>query len=178
MRVCAQPSPSGGVLQLRSTGMIAAPPERVWSVLKSLDDYASFMPFTVEARVVRREGEKVVFFYSRIQPPLVSARDYFIKLVDESQWNDGKGFLKVTWTVADPSGKMALADDVVHIATNSGSWLLEPRDAGKSTFLAYDILIVPGGSIPDVIANRANAMSVQSVFQAVKRRAEQLPEGR
>jgi hypothetical protein len=140
-------------------------------VLKDLDHYSSFMPYTSESKVVRRDGDKVVYFYSRIEPPLVSARDYFIKLVDESQWEGGKGFLKVTWTVAT-EGATPPATDLVHIRENEGAWLLEPREGGKKTFLSYTIHLAPGGFVPDLMSNRASGISVPRVFRAIKQRAE------
>jgi hypothetical protein len=130
------------------------------------------MPYTVEAKVLSRtENDKEVLFYSLLNTPLVSARDYMILLKDESDWQDGKGYLKVSWVAARPEqdALVPVKDDVVRVRINDGYWLLEPREDGKKTFATYYVYTAPGGSIPVFIANKGNAIAVPKVFEAIRK---------
>jgi hypothetical protein len=129
------------------------------------------MPYVVEAKVLKRaEGDKEVLLYSRLDMPLVSGRDYIIKLVDESDWKDGKGSLKVSWSAVDDQDDLApVKAGIVRIRVNDGYWILEPREGGTKTFATYYVYTSPGGSIPDWIANKANGVAVPKVFDAIKK---------
>ena len=69
-----------------------------------LSDYARYkkiMTYTEESKIIAtEEGGKVVHVYCVINAPLVSRRDYTLRIVDESRWKDGKGFLKTRWTLS------------------------------------------------------------------------------
>lgn len=160
------------VKEMKAIGLIDATPKEVWDVVRDLENYPKQMPYTAEAKVLSRtENDKDVLFYSRLNTPLVSERDYIIALKDESEWNDGKGFYKVTWTVApaDKDSLMPEKKDVVRIRINDGYWLLEPREDGKKTFATYYVYTAPGGSIPTFIINQANGMAVPKVFEAIRK---------
>jgi hypothetical protein len=159
------------VREMRAIGLIDATPQEIWKALRDLDAYTKTMPYTVEATVLKRsEGDKEILFYSCLDTPLVSKRDYIIKLLDESDWKEGKGFLKVSWTaVNDQDALKPVKDDIVRVRVNDGYWLLEPREDGKKTFTTYYIYTSPGGSIPNWIANKANGIAVPKVFAAIKK---------
>ena len=48
-------------------------------VIRDYQGYVSTMPYTKEAKIVGREGDKVVLFYSLVSVPVVSDRDYTIR---------------------------------------------------------------------------------------------------
>ena len=130
------------------------------------------MPYTAEAKVLTRsEDAKDTLFYSRLNTPMVDERDYIIALKDESDWKDGKGFYKVSWTAAPKEQDSLVPEkkDVVRVRINNGYWLLEPREEGKKTFATYYVYTVPGGAIPTFIINQANGMAVPKVFEAIKK---------
>lgn len=159
------------VREMRAIGLIDATPQEVWKVLRDLEAYTKTMPYTEEAKVLKKsEGDKETLFYSCLNTPLVSRRDYIIKLVDESDWKEGKGFLKVTWTaVNDQDALKPVKEDIVRVRVNDGYWLLEPREDGKKTFATYYVYTSPGGSIPNWIANKANGIAVPKVFSSIKK---------
>ena len=157
---------------MKAIGLIDATPKEVWDVVRDLENYPRQMPYTAEAKVLSRsEGDKDILFYSRLNTPLVDARDYIIALKDESDWKDGKGFYKVTWTCAPKENDSLVPEkpEVVRIRINDGYWLLEPREDGKKTFATYYVYTAPGGSIPMFIINKANGMAVPKVFEAIKK---------
>jgi hypothetical protein len=160
------------VKEMKAIGLIDATPKEVWDVVRDLENYPKQMPYTAEAKVLTRsEGDKDILFYSRLNTPLVSERDYIIELKDESDWKEGKGFYKVSWTCA-PAAQDTLVPEkknVVRIRINDGYWLLEPREDGKKTFATYYVYTAPGGSIPTFIINQANGMAVPKVFEAIRK---------
>jgi len=162
--------PDAEVREIKAMGLVDATPHEIWTAIRDYDNYTKTMPYTVEAKVLSKEqGDRLIYFYSRLDTPLVSSRDYIIKIVDESVWKDGKGFLKVSWTAAnDKDALVPLKKDIVRVRINDGYWLLEPRENGKKTFATYYVYTSPGGSIPNWIANKANGIAVPKVFQAIK----------
>ena len=59
----------------KAIGEISAPAEVVHAVINDMESYASFMPYTAECRVLKREGKRAVV-YQRISAPMTSDRDY------------------------------------------------------------------------------------------------------
>jgi hypothetical protein len=171
IKVYARDREGSEVREMRAIGLIDATPHEVWKVLRDLDAYTKTMPYTEEAKVLKRgEGDKEVLFYSCLNTPLVSRRDYIIKLVDDSEWKDGKGFLKVSWSaVNDQDALKPVKDDIVRVRVNDGYWQLEGREDGKKTFATYYVYTSPGGSIPNWIANKANGIAVPKVFESIKK---------
>jgi hypothetical protein len=172
MKVYRRQVEGSDVREMKAIGLISATPREVFDVIQDLENYPKQMPFTAEAKVLSRsEGDKDVLFYSRLNTPMVDERDYIIALKDESDWKEGKGFYKVSWTAAakEQDTLMPEKKDVVRVRVNNGYWLLEPREDGKKTFATYYVYTVPGGSIPTFIINQANGMAVPKVFEAIKK---------
>ncbi len=160
------------VREMRAIGLINASPKEVFDVIQDVENYPRQMPYTAEVKVLTRsEDGKDILFYSRLNTPMVAERDYIISIKDESDWKDGKGFYKVSWVAAarEQDTLMPEKKDVVRVRTNTGHWLLEPREDGKKTFATYYLYTVPGGSIPVFIINQANGMAVPKVFDAIKK---------
>lgn len=162
------------VREMKAIGLIDAPAADVWKAVRDYDNYPKTMPYVEDGKVLSREGgdkgDKVTVLYSKINTPLVDRRDYIIRLVDESAWQEGKGFMKVTWTVVnDMDDKVPVPKDVVRVRINEGYWLLEPRDDGKKTFATYYVYTSPGGALPNFIINKANTIAVPKVFESIKK---------
>ncbi len=158
------------IAQMKAMGIIDATPHEVWKAIRDYSNYSKTMPYTEVSKVIASEnGDKTIWFYSVVNAPLVDRRDYVIKLIDESNWNDGAGFLKVTWTGWNEKEKgVPEKRGCVRVKINDGHWLLEPREAGKKTFATYYVYTDPGGSLPKWIANKANGTAVPNVFAAIR----------
>ncbi|MBL8918716.1 MAG: SRPBCC family protein [Myxococcaceae bacterium] len=161
----------GAVREMKAIGLIDAPPADVWKAVRDYDNYPKTMPYVEDGKVLSREGgDRITVLYSLLNTPMVDRRDYIIRLIDESNWQEGKGFMKVTWTVVnDMDDKVPVPKDVVRVRVNEGYWLLEPREEGKKTFATYYVFTDPGGSIPNFIINKANTLAVPRVFEAIKK---------
>ena len=169
--VFTRDKPGTEVKELKALGTVDAPADAVWKVIRDYPKYKERMPYTEVAEVVAtEEGGKVTWFYSRIAAPFVAKRDYTLKIIDESDWKEGKGFLKSSWVMAPDKGPAPMKD-VVRLKTNDGFWLLEPKDGGKRTFVTYYLFTDPGGSIPKFLVNSANSSAVPDVFRAIRKHA-------
>lgn len=165
-------TPEGtNVKEMKAVGMIDAPPNVVWDTLRDFANYTRTMPYTQVSTVLKTENDgKVVHFYSVVNAPLVDRRDYVIRVVDESDWKEGKGFFKSTWQVS-PEGTTLMPEkkDIVRVKLNNGSWVLEPRENGTKTHATYYLYTDPGGSIPKWVVNHANGTAVPDVFLAIRK---------
>lgn len=167
--VFSRQKPGSSVKEMKALGLIDAPPEAVWKALRDYEHYKETMPYTEVSQVISREGgDKVTYFYSVVNAPMVDRRDYVIKLIDESEWKDGKGFLQVSWTAVERK-EHPPTEGIVRVKINDGIWRLEPREDGKKTFATYFVFTDPGGSVPNWIANKANSVAVPNVFNAIRK---------
>lgn len=159
---------ASGVQEMKAQGTFEASPQKVMEMLNDHEHYVRFIPYTESSHVVgTEEGGKAIYFHSVLSMPMVSKRDYVLRIVDESDWRDGKGYLKTSWKVA-PNHPPAPAPGVVRITLNDGYWLLEPRDEGKRTFATYYLYTDVGGSVPKFLVNSANASAIPNVFKALR----------
>lgn len=169
--VMARTPEGGAVSEVKATALVDAPPQEVWRVIRDYPSYTKTMPYTQESRVLASEQDgKVIVFYCLVNAPLVDKRDFIIRIRDESDWKEGKGFLKTAWSVTT-EGAPAVREGVVRVKLNNGYWLLEPREEGKKTFVTYYLYTDPGGALPKWIADRANKTSVPDVLRAVRKHA-------
>jgi len=157
------------VREMKAVGIIDGAPKDVWDAIRDYPHYVQTMPYTDEAKVLSTEGDgKVIYFYSLINPPLVDRRDYVIKISDDSDWKDGAGFLKVSWTISNNPDQPE-RKDVVRVKINDGYWILEPRENGTKTYATYYLYTDPGGSVPKWIVNKGNNTAVPNVFRSIRK---------
>ena len=101
------------VKEVKATAVFDAAPKAVWAVINDLDNYKEFMPYTAEAKVLERSPDgKEVVSYQHLTAPIVSERDYLIKLRNESTTtDDGKtGYYKVVWNALPPEKDSMMPD--------------------------------------------------------------------
>ena len=173
LTVYARERKATGVQEMRAEGVLDAPPQKVWRVLRDYQRYPQTMPFIQVSRVLESEqGGKVIYVYSVVRAPMIDARDYVIRVLDESDWKDGRGYLKVSWKIANERAPKS-EGNMVRVEVNDGFWLLEPSDNGERTRAVYYLYTDPGGAIPKWIVNRANATAIPDVWEAVRRAAKE-----
>ncbi len=155
-----------GVKELKSIGVVDSPPRAVFKVLGDFPRYKEMFPNTEESIVVSTE-DKATHFYTVINPPMVSRRDYCIRVADDTDPKDPKGVYKISWKLSDKGP--APKNGTVRVAVNDGSWILEPIEDGKKTQVTYFIFTDPGGSLPNWIINKANSSTIPDVFEALRK---------
>jgi hypothetical protein len=92
----------------KATGEIAASTEVVHAVLDDMESYASFMPYTAECRVLKRDGNSVVA-YQRISAPLTSDRDYTVRVRTTTKKVEGGTSYFSRWEADNAAGPPARA---------------------------------------------------------------------
>jgi uncharacterized protein YndB with AHSA1/START domain len=153
------------VREVRVVGEIEAPPMAVYRALADTDRYPENMAYVKEARLVAREPDGTPHVYFRVSPPVVSDRDYTLRLLLVGP-GEGRTTLEVAWTPSDrgppPRG------GVERVTLNTGGWRLEPLDGGRRTRATYQLLTDPAGSVPAFAANMANQKALPELFARLR----------
>jgi hypothetical protein len=150
----------------RAIGEIAAPAAVVHAVINDVESYASFMPYTAECRVLKREGNSIVA-YQRISAPLTSDRDYTVKILSSSKPAEGGVSYSSRWEAENALGPPEKSG-VVRVKLCEGSWLLEPAGP-NATRATYTIYTDSGGAIPAFIKNTGSQIGIRKMFAAIRK---------
>ncbi|HDH97188.1 MAG TPA: hypothetical protein ENF73_05630 [Proteobacteria bacterium] len=168
---------------------VPQPPRVIFNVVRDLEHFKEFMPYTVVSEVLKRENEgdrEIVYFFTILDLPLVKNRYYTIKLTNEADPDGKKGAFRSAWVLSDdpkldpkpsdPSLKGVVDPkyyDCVKTKANQGYWLIEPSGSGSK--VTYYVYTDPGGAVPAWIANKANSIAAPKLAKAVRERAK-LPQ--
>jgi hypothetical protein len=154
--------------EMKASGIVDAPPDEVLKIVRDFPNHKKIMAYTDKSDVIATEEDgKVVHLYILSAAPLIDKRDYALKYVDVSDWQDGKGYYQLSFSASDkvpPETK-----GVVRVKTIEGYWKMEPREEGKKTFLTYYLFIDPGGSLPTMIVNSLSGSGLKDVIKAVRK---------
>jgi hypothetical protein len=150
----------------RAIGEIAASTDLVHAVIDDLESYASFMPYTAECRVLKRDGDSVVA-YQRISAPLTSDRDYTVRVHSSAKKVEGGTTYFSRWGSENGLGPPEKSG-VIRVKLCEGSWLLEPTGP-NTTRATYTIYTDSGGMIPSFIKNTGSQIGIRKLFTAVRK---------
>lgn len=155
--------------EFKAVGEIDAPARAVHNVIDDVEAYSSFMPYTAECRLIKREDNSILT-YQRLSPKVVSDRDYTVRIRQKS-WLGPDGLVYLDrWEPANELGP-AEKPGVLRVKLNEGSWLLEPASASK-TRATYSVYTDSGGAMPAFIANAASEIGIRKLFAAVRKRVK------
>lgn len=152
--------------ETKAVGEIAASAASIHAVINDVESYSSFMPYTVECRVVKREGNSVVA-YQRISAPLTSDRDYTVRMRSSSKQVDGGMSYLCAWEAENALGP-ATKSGVVRVKLCEGSWLLESTGP-NTTRATYTLYTDTGGAIPGFIKNTGSQIGIRKLFAAIRK---------
>lgn len=146
---------------------IDAPAPRVWSVLLDVTRYPTFMPYVVEMRVIARIDEKLSYIYQRVDPPIIDARDWIMRVVDEAHrekrlWTRRFRIVPFDRAPPRPAG-------TIRLEKGWGTWSVK-RLSEQKTELVYQVFTEPLGWIPSWVANRIQTMAVPKLMRAIRAR--------
>jgi hypothetical protein len=165
----SRPRPGSSLKEFKAVGEIEAPTRAVHNVINDFEAYPSFMPFTAECRILKREGDSLLT-YQRLSPKICSDRDYTLRIRKES-WPGQGGLVYLNrWEPANDLGP-AEKKGVLRVKLCEGSWLLEPEGPTK-TRATYSIYTDSGGAIPAFIANAASEVGIRKLFAAVRKQVK------
>jgi len=162
--------PGSALKEFRAVGEIDAPTQAVHGVIDDLENYPSFMPYTAECRVVKRE-KNFILTYQRLSPKICADRDYTLHIQKKS-WpgTDGGHVYLNWWKTVNGLGPEEKAG-VVRVKVCDGGWLLEPDGANK-TRATYSVYTDTGGLIPAFVANRVSQIGIGRLFEAVRKQVK------
>lgn len=158
------------IREIRAEGDVKAAAQDIQSTILDPESYTRFMPYVKECRYVGEpEADGSRFVYTKIDPPVVSARDYVVKVnTPRKVASDGSGVFENRWeSVWD---KLPRRSNVVRLKINEGSWVVTAKDANTS-HVVYKFTVDPGGSIPSFAANMGNKSGITDTFKAVEKEA-------
>ena len=150
----------------KAVGEIAASTDVVHAVLEDVEAYTSFMPYTAECRVLKRDNDFIVA-YQRISAPMTSDRDYTIRVHNTSKKVEGGTVYQSQWRTDNAAGPPEKRG-VVRVTLCEGSWLLEPIGPNK-TRATYLIYTDSGGWIPKFIKETGSQIGIRRLFAAIRK---------
>lgn len=161
--------PGSGHYESKAIGEIAAATTVVHAVIADIDSYSRFMPYTVECRVLKREGDSVLT-YQRLSAPLVSDRDYTLRVHTTSKKVErGTSYLS-RWETENALGPVE-RPGIVRVKLCEGGWLLEPSGP-NATRAIYSVYTDSGGVIPAFIKNTGSQIGIRKIFTALRKQVQ------
>jgi ribosome-associated toxin RatA of RatAB toxin-antitoxin module len=153
----------------KAIGEIAASTDLVHAVIDDVESYTSFMPYTAECRVLKREGDSIIG-YQRISAPLTSDRDYTLRVRTTVRKTEAGTSYFSHWETDNAAGPPEKRG-VIRVNLCEGSWLLEP--AGPNTTRAtYLIYTDSGGMIPKFIKETGSQIGIRKLFAAIRKQVQ------
>ena len=161
-----RPRSGPGHYESKAIGEIAAPIAMVRAVIDDAESYPKFMPYTAECRVLAKDDSSVLT-YQRISAPLVSDRDYTLRVRKTSKKAEhGTSYLS-RWETENESGP-AERPGIVRVKLCEGGWLLEPLGP-NATRATYTVYTDSGGVIPAFIKNTGSQIGIRKIFTAIRK---------
>ncbi|MGZ3457874.1 MAG: SRPBCC family protein [Archangium sp.] len=175
IRVRERPDIPGG-REVWAEGDMAADLQDIQSALSDHESFRQWMPYVTESRVLSAGPEGTRVTYTRLDLPIISNRDYVLRVVDEqTRAADGTRVFHQRWS---PDNQvLPERSGVVRLHHNEGSWDFAPRGEGRVHFV-YRFTVEPGGSIPGFLAGFGQKDAVMATVHAVEKRARQLASER
>jgi polyketide cyclase/dehydrase/lipid transport protein len=168
--IYSRPHADSSLKEFKAIGFIDAPSSAVHAVIDDFENYPKFMPYTVECRVIKQEGDAVIG-YQRVSPKICEDRDYTLR-VSKKSWPGAKGLTYLSqWQTANELGP-AERKGIVRLKVCNGTWLLEPDGAAR-TRATYSIYSETGGVIPAFIANHASLTAIKKLYAAIQKQAKE-----
>lgn len=159
------------IKEVWAEGEVNAPLLDVQDALMNVPRLKSFMPYMLDARIIKEQPEDgSVFIYTLIDLPVVGKRDYVTQVWQPQVVKpDGSGVFEAKW-VARPTF-LPQRNGIVRLQTNDGMWLATAREGGK-TWLVHKFAVDPGGWVPAFAANMGNEKGVTDTYKNVEKEAQ------
>lgn len=148
------PTDDSGVAAL-AVGLVEAPIDTVWPVLRDCQHHKHFMPKAYESAITRRFSPTQYICYLKASTPFPLPDLYYHALSTIKQLGAG---WQLSWTLSKGNYKRY-----------DGRWEAWPYD-GRRTLLVYAIDVDPDLKMPDALLRSGWLEALPDVFKAVRRR--------
>lgn len=136
------------------TGVLQAPPERVFRALTDYLHWEEFVPFLEESDAAPRPDGSVVSHHRMLFPFPLGERRYAIA----ARSSTGPSLWQLDWSYVPGSG---------NVKDHRGSWVLTPLPGGR-TLAVCRLLTDPGGAIPLWAVDRGTRSMLPWVFHGLR----------
>ncbi len=150
--------PGRSLPRVKGTGLIKAPPEKVWALVADCANYKHTMPRTIESQELGREGGRVRCRLELDMPFPLS--DLWVETESVNTALPGRRYRRA-WSLRGGDFR-----------ENTGSWTLEPYDGGKLTVVTYEALSEPKVPLPRLVVKRMQEITLPDVFAGLRQRLE------
>jgi len=157
--------PGPGHYESKAIGEVAASTDIVQAVIDDVDSYPNFMPYTVESRILKREGDSVIG-YQRVSAPLTKDRDYTLRVRKTIKKVEGGTRYLNQWTAENALGPPE-RPGIIRVNLCEGSWLLDPIGPNL-TRATYTVYTDSGGAIPGFIKDIGSQIGIRKIFAAIR----------
>lgn len=168
LRVEERASADSSLRAFRAEGIVDASPAACLAAVRAEGFFARTVSHVAEARVLASEAAGVRWFYARIDPPFVAARDYTLRVEAAELPSPEGAALQLVWRVDNARGP-APRPGTVRVEHSEGAWTFSPVDGGARTRARYELEADPGGSIPRWIARRVQLAGILAAFDELRR---------
>ncbi len=174
------------------TGVINAPPEKVWQVITDANQFQEFMPITIKSRLVRPDELKII---QEKQPTTTADVEAllgptppdqaFFRVPGQKYTGSFYGLMDVPFPLGDRWYLVTVLWNETQAARQiytaswsfltgnlrdySGEWKVEPFGDHK-TRLTYRVVTDTGGFVPKFIVKQFTDTTLPQVITAVRRR--------
>jgi uncharacterized protein YndB with AHSA1/START domain len=141
-------------------GVIDFPPERVYKAVTDYANYDEFMPFVVQADVMKTLPDGAALSSQRLRLPRpFGERHYVLRVASRVETGRAGGRTwRTEWAYVPGSGD---------IAGQRGSWTLTQLAPGR-TLATFRLFSDPGGAVPGWLYERAVAETLPYIFQGLR----------
>lgn len=153
--------------EIRVRGHTPHPPKAIYETLWTHPEYPEFMPNLLSLKVIKDTGD-TRWVYQRISVPIVSNRDYTLKI---HRVADEANQLYQVFFDTDNAAGPAESADYVRVKSIKGSWTAEPGDNGGAD-LTYRVASDPGVALPSFVIENAQKNATAKAVRAMLNRVD------
>ena len=155
----------------------SVPLSSIQEVLMDVKNYEFFL--SSSSKMVTKQLEKdsstvVGYQFIPINFPFMNDRHYYFKLIKNEINNENSNTL-VKWFLLDENIELldfeSSNNNTVYLKYGAGLWLVDSIDNSKIK-ISYRLFMDPGGSIPNFLIDKINAISIINLFKDVIAEAE------
>jgi len=146
-------------------------PHFIRNVIMDLDHYGEFLSNanTLNSAILKITDEYVEGYqHIRVALPFFSDRQYCFRMT-AYEWLQDSNNIIIEWYLLDNEGEYASFlkkqdSQAVYLDFGAGSWSAKALGNGRFE-ISYQLYMDPGGSIPNFLNQRVNAISIINLFQ-------------
>ena len=187
---------SDGPSEVVATGVLQAPPEKVWAQVIRFNEYASFMPHVVDAFLINEAGVEAIKNAGTVNANKLRAVAKPFKVAvprkQGGRW-EGLAFMVLNtpfpvenrWyvirTVQDETQsaqhryKRCWELVAGNIDSAKGCWSFAPGANADETSSVYEDHADPGGNVPAWVTRAGATQTIPEMFEAVEKLAQSMP---